>query len=136
MWMGGRSRDRRRVVGRVDGRVDHCRIPIIVSPDPTRNVMRYRDIAVCAARGVTVPSRHPRHDTTHHRTRCPAHSLRSEIGIELVPRVTHWRKAIAKMPRAAWPDDRFGAAVAHADDEIETVEVELLDGRRKQRQVG
>ncbi len=97
--------------------------------------MRDSDIAVGATRGIAVPSTHARHRAPHHRAPHRADPLGSEIGIELVPGVPHRRQAVAEVRSAAGTDDRFHGAVADRQDEVETVEVELLDRRRKQRQV-
>src|SRR5207237_5967795 len=107
----------------------------IVSADPARNIMRDSDIAVSSGGRVAVPTSQSRHDVAHDEAAGPPEPLRSEIGVELIPCVSHRREAIAEMPRAARSDDGFDAAMAGADDQIETVEIELLDGHREQRQI-
>src|SRR5580765_3603432 len=111
----------------VDRGIDHSRFAIIVSADPARNIMTYSDIAVRAVRSRAVPSGQARHHRPHDPTGDRAHPFRSEIGVELVPRVAHRRQAIADVLRAPWFDDRLDAAVADADDDVIVIEVELLD---------
>ena len=119
----------------VDGRIHHGRLAIIVSADPPRNIMRDSDIAVRAAGRVAVPPCQPRHHRPHHATTQLAEPLRPEVRVELVPRIAHRRQAVAQVARAPGTHDRLGAAMADADDKIEAIEGELLDGRREQRQV-
>ena len=64
-----------------------------------------------------------------------AEPFRSEIGIELIPGIPHRRQAVADMSGRGRVDDRLHRAVAHAEHEIEPVEIELLDRHRKERQV-
>src|SRR5262249_62325765 len=119
----------------VDGRIHDCGLAIIVSGDPARNMMRDSNIAVRATGRAAVPPRQLRHGWTHHHATEPPDSLGSEVRVELIPGVAHRRQTVAEMDGASRPNDRFGAAVAHADDDVEPVEVELLDGRREERQI-
>ena len=61
--------------------------------------------------------------------------FRAEIRVELVPRVPHRRVAVADVDAPRPDDDRLRGAVAAADDEVVSVEVEQLDGGGKERQV-
>jgi len=120
---------------RVDGRVHHCGLAIIVSGDPARNIMRNSDIAVYARCRVPVPSRERRHRRPHQPAPQPPDSVRPEVRIELIPRVADGRQAITKMARMTGTDNRLRATVAEADDRVEVIEVELLDSRGEQRKI-
>ena len=124
------------VEDRVDGWI-HDRSPaIIVSADPACNVLRVRDKASHARGRGRIPARHPREHWTVDPPACKwAHPRRTEIGIELIPRVAHRRMAVTDVPRAAGRDHRFRRAVARADHQVIGIEIELLDCGREERQV-
>ena len=82
--VGGMKEDR------VDGRIhDRC-LAIIVSADPAGNVRRVGEEAMHASGRRGVPPRQPR----QHRSIQPSalhasHACRTEIGVELIPRIPH-----------------------------------------------
>src|SRR5437016_14043261 len=92
-------------------------------------------IAVRAVRRIAIPSRHPRHHAAHRGTRHAADAFGAEVLVELVPRIPHRREAVAEVRHAAGAHDRFHRAVAHADDGVEAIEIELLDGGWEDRQI-
>ena len=97
--------------------------------------MRIRHIAVHAASRVAVPPGHPGERRPEPFRARRTDNVRTEVRVELVPRVAHGGVAVADVPRAPRDNDGLRRAVARADDEIVTVEVELLDRRREQGQV-
>ena len=119
---------------RIDRRINHSRLAIIVSSDPARNIMRIRHIAVDAPGRRGVPPRQPRH-ASRMTALPPGRDARARIRIELIPGVPHRRVAVADVLRAPRRRDRFGRAWLRAHDEIEAIEIEPLDRERKQRQV-
>src|SRR5262249_52183501 len=118
----------------VDGWIHDSCLAIIVSAYSARNIMRDSDIAVNAIRSVAVPTRHPRHHRPHHRRGGAPDALRTEVRVELIPRIPHRREAVAHVPDAARVHDRFRAAMTDADDDVEAIEGELLDGGGEQRE--
>ena len=121
---------------RVNRWIHDRRLAIIVSADPRRNVRRVGDEPIDARRSRRIPSRQPRHHRPiHPPVREAAHASRTEVGVELIPRIPHRRVAVADVPRPARRDDGLRGTVAGADDQLVRIQVELLDRQRKQREV-
>ena len=124
----------RAVEPRVDRGVDDRRVPIIVPTDPAGNVLRDSHIPVYpAGRGGIPAGQRPEHGPQQpvgHRSHAPG----AEIRVELVPRVTHRREAVAEVARPPGLHDRLRRAMAGADDQVVAVEVELLDRHGEERQ--
>ena len=98
-WPGRRRV--RMIEDRVDRGIHDRRLAIIVSADPARNVLRVGDKAPDAGRRRGVPPRQPpQHRAIHPAARERAHPRRSEVGVELIPRIPHRRMAVADVPRA------------------------------------
>ena len=126
---------RKPVKGRVNRRIHNGRPAIIVSADPARNILRIREKAVDTAGRCGIPSGQPRQNGAEDPASNLADLVRAEVGLELIPGVAHRRMAIADMGGRDTPNHRLHSAVAAADDKIVTVEVEELDGCRKEREV-
>ena len=93
-----------------------------------------RHIAVDAPRRGGVPARQRLQNGPESAAlRRPDPAL-AEIGVELIPGVSHGGEAVAEVPGAPGLDDGFRRAVARADHQIVVVEVELLDHCREQRE--
>ena len=71
---------------RVDRGIHDCRLAIIVSADPARNIMRDSHIAVRTAGRVAVPAGHPRHDRPHDAAAQPRRSARARSRRRTGPR--------------------------------------------------
>src|SRR6185436_8661293 len=134
LWLDRHSRPGR-VELSVDRRIHKGRLTIIVKRDPPRNILRDSEIAVYSAFRGAVPPRQSREHRSQQRVAKFTDAIRSEIRVELIPGVAHRGQAITEVARPPGHDDRFGRAVAGADDEVVAVEVELLDGDREERKV-
>ncbi len=119
----------------IDRGIHDARLTIIVSADSAGNISGVGHEAVHTVGGGGVPARQARQDGAKEARPDLAYLGRSEIGIELIPRVPHRRVAVAHVPGTPRDHDRLGGAVTRADDEIESVEVELLDRGREERQI-
>src|SRR5689334_5345877 len=90
------------VKGRLDGWIHDCRLAIVVSADPARNVSGVREEAADARSGGGIPLRQvPEDRSIDPATGKRADPVRPEVGVELVPRIAHRRVAVANMPGPA-----------------------------------
>jgi hypothetical protein len=113
--------------------MQHRRFAIIVPRDPAGNVMRVREIAIDAVRRRAIPSGDRRQRQPREQIAGTAETLAAEVRVELVPRVSHRRVAVAEMPSSSGSHNRLRRAVAGRNDEVRVIQVEQLDRRRKQR---
>jgi hypothetical protein len=111
------------------------RLAIIVSADSVGNISGVCKKTMNTAGGGGIPARETRHEPPKQPGAHAAYLSRSEIGIELIPAVSHGRVAVANMQRSAWYHHRFRRTVARADHQIEAIEVELLDRSWKRQQI-
>ena len=120
---------------RIDRRMDDRRRTIIVPRDPPRNVRGVRDEAIDAGGGLSIPAREPPRHAPRRRARQPAEPFGSEIRLELIPDVPHWRVTVADVPRAAGRHDGLDRAMARREDEVHVVEIEELDSGGIEREI-
>ena len=141
----GGHHERRPLSSRTDGRwlevlgvywrIHNGRSAIIVSAYPARNILRISEKAVHTPRRGGVPPGQPSHNYPQRGARQGSDPIRPEIRRKLVPGIAHRGVAVADVGRAAAPDHRFDGAVAAADDQVVTVEIERLDRERIEQQV-
>src|SRR4029453_8101682 len=87
-----------------------------------------------ADRRCAIPPGKPGHRPARERVQGGTEPLTPEVRLELIPRITHRRVAVADVHGSRADADRLDRTVAAADHQIEPREVELLDECGKERQ--
>src|SRR3954447_3627717 len=83
------------IEGRINGRIHNSRSAIIVSADPARNILRVRNKAVDTPCCRRIPPRQVRKHGPEQETPELSYLMRTEVGTELIPGVSHGRVAVA-----------------------------------------